>query len=110
MTPMAEIEVSGTRRKVTLDASIDTGFDGHVCIPIDVGVTLGLELNGRTQVELADGSQKVELLFPGQATFLDKKQRVRMTLTDSEEALIGTELLTGCRLSVDFDSGDVQLK
>jgi hypothetical protein len=33
-----------------------------------------------------------------------------MSLTTSEEALIGTGLLAGCRLSVDFDTGNVQLK
>src|SRR6266852_3392701 len=76
MTPMTEIEVSGTRRTVTLDAIIDTGFDGEICVPIDDGVTLGLELKGKTFVELADGSQKVELLFAGSVTFLNKHQNV----------------------------------
>ncbi len=95
---------------VTLDAIIDTGFDGQICVPIDEGVTLGLELTGRTLVEVADGSQKVELLFAGRVTFLNKQQNVKLTLTDGEEALIGTELLAGCRLSVDFDTGNVRLK
>jgi hypothetical protein len=49
------------------------------------------------------------LLFAGEVTFLEKKHKVRMTLTESEEALIGTELLAGCRLSVDFTTGNVRL-
>ena len=108
MTPMTEI--GGTRRTVTLDAIIDTGFDGEVCVPIDDGVTLGLELKGKTFVELADGSQKAELLFAGKVKFLNKLQNVEMTLTEGEDALIGTELLAGCRFSVDFDTGKVRLK
>ena len=44
MTPMTKVEVGGTRRSVELDAIIDTGFDGDICVSLDVAVTLGLEL------------------------------------------------------------------
>src|SRR6266851_5481108 len=103
MTPWTEVEVGGTRRSVVMDAIIDTGFDGEVCVPLDLGVTLGLELIAVTLVELADGSKKRDLLFAGKAKFLKKKQDVEISITNGEEALIGTALLAGCRLSVDFD-------
>ncbi len=110
MTPRTSVQVGGIRRTITLEAIIDTGFDGEICVPLDLGVTLGLELIAVTLVELADGSQKRDLLFPGKAKFLKKKQDVEISITNGEEALIGTALLAGCRLSVDFDTGNVQLK
>jgi clan AA aspartic protease len=91
-------------------AIVDTGFDGEVCVPLDLGVTLGLELIAVAVVELADGSQKENLIFAGKVKFLKKTQDVEISLTNGEQALIGTELLAGCRLSVDFDTGNVRLK
>ena len=46
MTPITTVQVGGTRRTLTLEAIVDTGFDGEICVPLDVGVTLGLELTG----------------------------------------------------------------
>jgi len=95
---------------LTLEAIVDTGFDGEICVPLDVGVTLGLELTGVRLVEYADGSQKRDLVFAGKARFLKRKRKVDISLTNGDEALIGTGLLAGCRLSVDFDTGNVRLK
>ena len=109
MTPMHEIEVSGTRRTTMLRAIIDTGFDGQLCVPLDVAVTLGMELIGSADVELADGSRKRELLFAGTVNFLGELREVELSLTESDEGLIGTELLAGCQLAIDFDRRKVRL-
>src|SRR5262245_34578810 len=109
MTPQVEVVVGGMRQRVQLTACLDTGFDGDVSIPIGIGLTLGLELTGCEAVELADGSCKPELLFKGFAVFLGKRRNVAVYLTESEEALVGTGLLDGCRLSVDFDTGKVRI-
>lgn len=109
MTPRTDVVVRGARRKVTVTAVIDTGFDGDICLPTKVATELGLELIGAASVELADGSQHKELVFRGSAVFLGKRRRVEILLTESEEALLGTGLLAGCRMSVDFDTGKVRL-
>ncbi|SRR6266446_2223595 len=110
MTPKTAVRVGGIRRTVTLEAIIDTGFDGAICVSLDVGVTLGLELVGNDLVELADGSHKEILLFAGKVRLLKRTQLVEMSITNGEEALIGTALLAGCRFSADFDTGKVRLK
>jgi predicted aspartyl protease len=109
MTPEIEVVVGGSRRRVQLTACLDTGFDGDVCIPIHIGLTLGLELIGSEVVELADGSCRPEMVFKGYVVFLGKRRNVEVFLTESEEALVGTGLLGGCRLSVDIDTGKVRI-
>ena len=107
---MANVEVGGTRRSVELAAIVDTGFEGDICVPLDVAVTLGLRLVGVDTFELADGSQKRDLLFEGSVHFLGQSHSVAVSLTEGEDALIGTDLMAGCQLFIDFATGDVRLK
>jgi predicted aspartyl protease len=106
---MVDVEVGGTRRTVALTAVLDTGFDGELSVPLDVAVTLGLELTGADVIELADGSHKRELLFSGTAGVLGKRRQVAMYVTESEDALVGTELLADCNLHIDFPAAKVRL-
>lgn len=108
MTPKATIIVGGLRRSARINAIVDTGFNGYVCIPIKTARNLGLELIGSLVAQYADGSEKKELIFSGWVEFLSLKRSVEIEVTDGE-ALIGTGLLANCDLSIDFVSGDVRL-
>jgi len=44
--PRVTVSVFGNRGETTIDALIDTGFDGALCVPIPVAIPLGLELYG----------------------------------------------------------------
>jgi clan AA aspartic protease len=109
MTPTADIEVIGTRQSVLLSALIDTGFDGDICLPTTAALRLGLELVGRRDMELADGTVTTGFVFGGWVRFLGKKRSVTVHITESEDALIGTGLLEGCLLVIDFPAGTVRL-
>jgi clan AA aspartic protease len=109
MTPMADVEVAGLKGSKVIHAIIDTGFDGFLCLPVETAVKLGLELAGRDVIELADGTEKDELFFKGFVRFLGRKRRVKIYLTQSEDALIGTELLSRSRLLIDFPKELVRL-
>lgn len=109
MTPTYEIRVRGARADIELTAIVDTGFDGDLCLPIEVAVPLGLELVGREPIELADGTQKNELLFAAQVECLGETREVTAFLTESDDPLIGTNLLSDCRLTVDFTTERVTL-
>jgi clan AA aspartic protease len=109
MTPTPTVEIAGRRRSAVLEAIIDTGFDGDISIPVRVATALGLELVGTELFELADGSQKEELVFAGRARMAGKSSRVRMLISDSQDTLIGTRLLADCRLTVDFATQKVQI-
>lgn len=93
ITPRIDIQVIGAGCSVALTALLDTGFNGEVCLPTDIAVSLGLELVARRWVEYADGRQERELVFIGDVRFLDEVRSVEIVLTEGEEALIGTGLL-----------------
>ncbi|MCX7966856.1 MAG: hypothetical protein N3B10_00030 [Armatimonadetes bacterium] len=110
MAAVVEVEVIGTRQSVRLNAVVDTGFDGALCLPIDVAVTLGLELAGYEFVQYADGRIARELTFHGIARFLGRRREVRISLTESDEALLGLEMLRGYKMILDGDTHQVQFK
>jgi clan AA aspartic protease len=109
MTPTTQLQVGGSRGEAEVTAIVDTGFDGHVCLPTLLAVGLGLELSGQNEVELADGTRKLTLVFAGTVRFLEHERDVAVYLTESDEALIGTRLMSDCRLTIDFTTGKVQL-
>jgi clan AA aspartic protease len=109
MTPTADVEVRGSRGAVRLTGIIDTAFEGEICLPKTVAVGLGLELLTLSAVELADGTQKEELVFGGSVHFLDKQWDVHIYLSDSDDTLLGTALLADCRLVIDFPTGRVRV-
>ena len=108
MTPTAHIEAIGDRRTIALTAIVDTGFDGDLCLPTRHAVQLGLELIGEQHVELADGTQKNQLVFSGSVRCFTETHAVQIILTNSMDALIGTRLLNRYRLSIDFPGGRVK--
>jgi hypothetical protein len=67
-------------------------------------------LSGYDTVELADGSKKEELLFKGAARLMGKTRRVEMFLTHGEDALVGTEILSGLRVTLDFPECRIRVK
>jgi predicted aspartyl protease len=110
MSPRVDVEVGGTRASVALSAILDTGFEGAVCVPVENAVDLGLMLVGRVMMEFADGRRRQELLFAGTAKLMGKRRNVVMSLTDGEEALVGTDLLSGYRVTLDFPEATAHFK
>lgn len=94
--------------EVAVDVVVDTGFDGELCLPIEVAIQLGLNLCDTIWVELADGTRKRELVFTGEAKLGGKKREVGIMLTESEEGLLGTQMFS--RLEINFDEGAVEME
>ncbi len=103
------IEVIGPHGSITIDGLIDTGFEGYLCLPVEDAIRLGLQLVDRVLANYADGHQKKELVFAGRVRFFDAPHDVEIFLTESETPLIGTSLLEGYRLLIDFGSGQVEI-
>jgi len=108
MLPRLPITIRGRKRSVQLDAILDSGFDGQICLPVRFAVELGLELVGRVRLELADGRRRQRLLYRCEVEIADEIQLVDAFLTSGEDALIGTKLMSGFRLTIDFDTGAVR--
>lgn len=109
IAPTMEIEVIGSKRRVKLTALIDTGFSGYLSIPTRIARELGLELSGEQEVQLADGQWVNRLEFSGKVRFLSQTQNVTVFLTNGEIALVGTLLLSDCRLAIDFPGKKIEV-
>jgi clan AA aspartic protease len=110
LTPRVEIEVVGAQGSILLRAVVDTGFDGEVCLPAYLESVLGLEYGGTYTVEYADGREELVPVAGGSVRFLGEVLPVDITLTGSEDAMIGTALLADCTLFIDFTTGEVRIE
>ncbi len=107
--PKVKIAVGGSRMQVEVEALIDTGFNAYIILPSLIATRLGLELTSVTWVELADGSVIRNSVFSGHTTFGGQSQEVEIMMTDSDEALIGTALLSNYKLTIDFVNRTVEI-
>ena len=111
MTPKVQLTVQGHLRSVQIEAIIDTGFVGTLCLPMDVAKWIGTQIAGWGQIRLADGSETRAPLVFCDVEILGRSSRLEaFVIKEYGVAIIGTELLEGCQLTLDFDSVSVQLK
>lgn len=109
MRLLVELEAGGLKRKVKIEALVDTGFSGYVCLPMEIAKDLGLVLSGDEKFELANGQWVTQVTFQGYVIFLGKRQDVEIIVGDSPMPQIGLSLLADCRISIDFTSNKVRL-
>jgi len=103
-----DVDIIGRKMQITANPIIDTGFDGDLCLTLPMAIQLGLELSGSVKVELADGAIKRELIFSGSSKFGEETKDVEITLTESKDALIGTNMFS--KLEIDFDENKVAIR
>jgi clan AA aspartic protease len=108
--PFVKIKViSPTDEEIELPAMIDTGYNGEVILSEERIQTLGLEFLGTIDTELADG-EIVELdLFKGRIKWFNKIREIAVGSSRSEDTLLGTLLLVGCELDINFKEGWVRI-
>jgi clan AA aspartic protease len=107
--PKVELTVIGKRGEITLTPTIDTGFDGQLCLPTEVAIQLGLELIGRLFIELADGTRQRSLVFSGLVKIGATEEEVDIILTEADDSLVGTGLLQGRVVTLDFQRKRVEI-
>ena len=106
------VRVGGLRGVTELEAILDTGFNGALCLPAGIAVTLGLVLIDLDIVELADGRIQPELVFEGRVQLGEAtEQTVDILVTYGEDALLGMALLNliGASIGVDLTRRTVQV-
>ena len=90
---------------------MDTGFDGYLCLPISIAVSLGLELIKVVRTELADGTiLEDELVFTGEVEWNGTLMEVDILLTKSEDVLIETSFLNGYSVNLDYQTKKVRIE
>ena len=91
----------------TLEVVVDTGFTGALALPDPIIRLLGLQSYVRRDVTLADGRTIETAAYTAQLLWHGQPVDVWAPMMDSVP-MIGTDLLAGSRLSIDWwDGGDV---
>jgi clan AA aspartic protease len=94
-----------------IEAILDTGFDGALCIPITKAVPLGLELVDVWTSELADGTiLEDEPIFRGKVEWNGSVTDVDILLTKSADCLLGTVLLRGMEVRLNYSTNEVRIE
>lgn len=101
--PRITVEVGG----VSWSAIIDTGFNGGLELPASLMDALNPEPAGRVLSELAGGQFVEEDAWFIDFDFDGETLDVEAMFVDSDEILIGTQVLESHRLEIDFPRGRV---
>ena len=97
-------------REETIDAIIDTGFDGFLTLPASVVSGLALPFAGATRAELGDGSEAFLDAFEAIVVW-DGAERSVVTLATRGEPLVGMAMLSGYRVTLDVvEDGRVEIR
>ena len=84
----------------TVECLVDTGFTGALVLPQSLVTRLGLPIVGREVFEMVGGRQFVAVVALAEVEWLGAVRTVRVIV--SEDTLLGTELLDGTKLVIDY--------
>jgi clan AA aspartic protease len=94
---------SGSRKR-SIEAVVDTGYDGDLSLPPNLITKLGLVWRRRGRAEMADGTISTFDIYDGAVMWDSRRRKV---LVDEADAvpLIGMSLLANCALRVEVWPG-----
>jgi clan AA aspartic protease len=86
----------------TLDCLIDTGFDGALVLPRSEASRLNLTVLGRVPIIGVGRIRSVADIAELEVEWLGETRAVEVIISGGEDSLLGTELLDGSRLVIDY--------
>jgi len=93
-----------------IEAIVDTGFTGHLTLPLELIEAMALPWLSRGHALLADGSLHVFDVYIGTLTWNGQVRTVEVDEADTDP-LVGMELLRNHSLSVDVvEDGPVRIE
>ncbi len=95
--PMIDLIVS----KIPVEAIIDTGFNGALCLPLRIINQLGLKKIGLFHYILANGDLAKTNVYYLDFEWLGKNKRIDIISSQDEIALVGMELLQEAKTFLD---------
>ena len=95
--------------RTDIEAWVDTAFIGGLALPRAVAVGLGLSQEASTEAVLADGSKVALEAFGCYLDWFESTYQTQVVAGDGAYPLLGTQLLAGRRLTIDYMAGTVEL-
>lgn len=93
----------------TVAAWIDTGFNGYLVMPSQLIDQIGLTKEAATDAVLADGTSVVLESYSCLIEWFGDRYRVQVVANSGSTTLLGTALLGGRRLFIDYEDGRLEL-
>jgi clan AA aspartic protease len=100
--PLHVVSPNGLRQEIT--AIIDTGYNGALSLPHATVIALALMPSAPRMVTLGDASQRVLDFYTANLHWGGQVRRIRSLCVEGSP-LVGTVLLQGYKLEVDFTPG-----
>jgi clan AA aspartic protease len=88
---------------------VDTGFNGTLMLPRPFVDHLQIPIIGTLPFELVGGARIIGQVALAHIEWLDEEREVEVVVSDSYDGLIGTELLTGTTLNINYISRSVRI-
>ena len=110
VNPFLEAQIQIRQRNgETIDCLIDTGFSGALVLPNAIVHKHNLTIVGRERFRLVGTQTLTADIALVDINWLGKTQTVRAIVSDGTESLVGTELLSGSRLVIDYKTTEVEI-
>ena len=106
---LVEVLLSGQRGRAQVACVIDTGYTGALLLSEHVVSNLGLAYAGSLRARLADGSLVALPRYEVEIVWMGGPRVVLASAVPAENALIGTALLDGHRLTIDYGACSVEV-
>ena len=97
----AWLRVQATNGEI-IECLIDTGFNGALVLPRADAVRLNLMILGRVPIIGVGRARLVADIAELEIEWLGQTRAVEVIISDGDDSLLGTELLDGSRLVVDY--------
>jgi len=88
---------------------IDTGFDGALILPTSVAEQLRLTVVARLVFELVGGARMMADVALAEIEWLGQSRTVEVSLSEVDDALIGTEMFDDATLVIDYANRSVTI-
>lgn len=103
------VSASSNANRIELPVWIDTAFNGGLVIPRKQVAELGLMKQSSAEAVLADGSTVQLETFACFFDWFGNSYETQIVASDGEYPLLGTMLLDGHRLEIDYGAKTVEL-
>ena len=89
----------------TIDACVDTGFNGSLLIPLSLAQRVGLDYRSDISIETATGARTLIAVYQAELTWLGQERRIDVLAPDVGFILLGMALLEEGRLELEPAKG-----
>ena len=92
-----------------IECIVDTGFDGGLILPRAFVSQIQIPIIGELTFEMVGGAKMSAQIGLTDIRWLGELREVEVIVSEGDDALIGTELLIGTTLIIDYQSSSLEI-